>query len=93
MGYQVQEVTYEIDAQKHIDGRFNVPKKVCNILGLKYGDHIRLMVLTLGGELLYHGEKQMKSGSEIYGPEIRLVVKAGQRIKVIASRPYSYYPT
>ncbi|MFC2063711.1 hypothetical protein ACFLXB_01265 [Chloroflexota bacterium] len=82
----ILSVTFEINAQSHKDGQFTVPNDVCIILGLDNEDMIRLVVETPGGTHLFSGEKKLSSGHEIYGPEINNFVKAGQRIRVHASR-------
>jgi hypothetical protein len=87
MSYRVLAVTFEIDAQTHVDGRFTVPLRICRMLGLREGRNIYLVVETPAGKMLYVGVKKLSSGTEIYGEDIRACVKAGQRIRVTASRP------
>ena len=87
MSHRVLSVTFEIDAQSHSDGQFSIPAEVCAILGgLKSGDLVRLVIETPSGTLLFSGEKQLASGREIYGPEMKERIKAGQRVRVFASR-------
>ncbi len=85
MSYQILSVVLEIDAQSHEDGHFSIPKVVCDTLGLKSEDPVRLVIETLDGKLLFTGQKPLRSGLEIYGPEMK-IIKAGQRIRVTVSR-------
>ncbi len=78
-------VTFEVDAQKHRDGQFTIHKEVREILGLKSKSLVSLIIETPYGK--YEGVKTLKSGPEIYGRDLPQYVKAGQRIKVTASRP------
>lgn len=87
MGHQVLSVTFEVDAQSSSDGRFSIPAEVCQLLGsLSTGDTVRLVIQTPSGALLFAGTKQLSSGTEIYGADMAERIKAGQRIRVIASR-------
>lgn len=87
MRYQVLSVIYEIHAHRHGPGHFSVPKAVCKLLKLEPEHDIRLVVQTPQGTILYSGVKTLKSGREIYGEELRPLIKEGQRIRVVASRP------
>ena len=82
-------VTFDLDAQFHSDGWFTVPEEVCNILGLDHEEDIHLRIETTSGEVVFDDVKTLKSGTEIYGNDIRQCVQAGQRIRVTASRPES----
>lgn len=87
MAHQVLSVTFEVNAQSHSNGQFSIPAEVCRILGcLRSGDTIRLMIQTQSGVLLFDGPKQLASGAEIYGPDMAERIRAGQRIRVTASR-------
>jgi bifunctional DNA-binding transcriptional regulator/antitoxin component of YhaV-PrlF toxin-antitoxin module len=86
--HQVVSVTYDIDAQAHRDGQFSVPKEVCDLLGVNGGDKVRVVIETPEGRTPPI-DTELRSGKEIYGPEIRAHVKAGQRIRVTVSRPQS----
>jgi hypothetical protein len=44
-------------------------------------------IATRSFTLLFAGVKQLVSGREIYGADIKECVKAGQRIRVVVSRP------
>ena len=75
-------VIYEIDAQG-TDGRFTVPKSVCDILGLAHQDRVHLEIST--PEVTFRAVKTLSSGTEIYGPDIAKYVRAGERLRVTAS--------
>jgi hypothetical protein len=81
----IVSVTFDIDAQSHKNGQFSVPRRVCDILGLRNRDHIDLVIRSSAGTL--ETTKRLSSGTEIYGSEIAGHVKAGERIQVTASRP------
>jgi bifunctional DNA-binding transcriptional regulator/antitoxin component of YhaV-PrlF toxin-antitoxin module len=89
MAYEILAVTFEIDAQKTRDGQFTVPKPVRDILGLNFEKEVHLVIENSTGQRRTR-VKQLKSGPEIYdteaNPDLREFVKAGQRIKVTASR-------
>jgi len=87
MPSEILAVTYEIDAMTHKDGYFSIPKKVSDLLGLKSNDYVHLIITHPSGGHLFSGKWQMKSGNEIYGPEIAARIKSGQRIRVSVSRP------
>lgn len=77
-------------ATTHESGdQFVVPSKVREALELTEDrDEIELRIHTPGGGSL-SVVKPLMSGPEIYGPDIRAHVKAGDRILVEASRPAS----
>jgi bifunctional DNA-binding transcriptional regulator/antitoxin component of YhaV-PrlF toxin-antitoxin module len=89
VAYEILAVTFEVDAQNR-DGQFTIPKEVRDILGLKEEDEVHL-VFEISPREQKTRIKQLKSGPEIYdteeNPDLREFVKAGQRIKVTASRP------
>lgn len=65
----VEPVTFEARAQKS-EPRFSVPSVVLSALGLPYeaDDSVFLRICdAASGEELWSGEKQLRSGSEIYG--------------------------
>jgi len=69
--------------------RFNVPKKVTNLLGLKSKDDILLIIREAdSGRPLYGGTHTLKSGTEIYGAEgVSKALRKNVKIHVEASRP------
>jgi hypothetical protein len=88
MSHQVISVTFEVDAPSHKDGIFSMPTEVCEFLGgLKNGDPRHLVIQSMNGAQLYAGEKTLASGREIYGADLKDHIKAGQRIRVTASKP------
>ena len=67
--------------------RFSVPKCVSDQLDLAGGDWIYLSIHhPRTKRQLYQGDLQMRSGLEIYGPDLRRDLKKGQYIMVEASR-------
>jgi hypothetical protein len=86
MATTIISVTFEVDAQRHKDGQFSVPKNVCDLLRLQDEDYIALVIKSADG-VKFKTTKKLSSGKEIYGPEISEHVKAGDRITVTASRP------
>lgn len=48
-------ITYEIHAQEYEDGRFTVPKQICDLLGLKPLDDINLVVQDVSGQPILDG--------------------------------------
>lgn len=87
MRHKVLSVTFETNAQPSTEGRFTIPKTICEFLGLESEDAIQLLIQTPEGKTLYDGEKTLKSGTEIYGDDIRDRVRSGQRILVTVSYP------
>ncbi len=86
MSHQVISVTFEINAQSHKDGVFSIPAEVCKILGdLKNDDQVNLVVQSTSGDQLFAGKKALASGKEIYGADLKDLIKAGQRIRVTVS--------
>jgi len=78
-------VTFETTAQRHSDGQFSVPKRVCSLLELDSEDDIALVLESDSGALCT--TKKLASGLEIYGKDIAAIVKAGEAIRVTAMRP------
>lgn len=78
-------VTFEIDAQRHANGQFSVPRAVCRILELRPGERVALTVETPRGS--FKVTKALSSGTEIYGQDIVRYVSAGDRLRITASRP------
>lgn len=74
-------VKFEKHAQNHKDGQFSIPMEICHELGLKSGDYADLEVKSKEGTKFFE-RKQLRSGPEIYGPEIREHVKAGEHLVV-----------
>jgi len=72
----------------HLDAiRFSIRKYIADQLGLAGGNWIHLSILEARTKtLLYRGDLQMKSGLEIYGPELLGKLKKGQAIIVKARR-------
>ena len=85
MDHKILSVTFEVDADQHSIGRFYVPAEVYELLGLKAGDHISLLVDTPRGT--YAGIQTLESEGEIYGTELSHYVESGMRLRVTASRP------
>ena len=84
MSHTILAVTFELDAQRWRDGQLTIPDEVLKILGLEEGD-IKLVIEAQGESRMFL--TQLRSGHEIYRPDIREYIKAGDRIRVIASRP------
>lgn len=84
MSANIISVTFEINAQRHTDGQFTVPKNVCDLMGLKGGDKVSLVIISPQGSDVF--ESKLSSGTEIYGPDIAEIVKAGDLIQVTVSR-------
>ncbi|MEW6030826.1 MAG: hypothetical protein ACOYZ8_18750 [Chloroflexota bacterium] len=76
----VLSITFETMAQKHKDGQFTIPKEIRDIMGLDFGDNI---LLEIKGRKI---NSQLRSGPEIYGEEIKSLVKAGELIIVTIRR-------
>lgn len=79
MNHKVLSVTFETNAQSHKDGQFTVPREVCDLMGIGNGDMI--MVEIKGHKI----SAKLASGTEVYGPEFRELIKAGERIVVAIS--------
>lgn len=82
-----QSVEFETQTHRN-EGRFTIPKQVRNQLGLSShgGAIVHLIIRTAAGGLLFEGDKMKKSGSEIYGKDIREKgIKARQRLVVTVS--------
>lgn len=69
--------------------RFSVPKSRQKELGMGAGDRVLELVITsaASGDELFRGPMPLRSGDEIFGPEITKSVKPGQQIYVEASVP------
>lgn len=89
MSSEILSVTFEIDAMSHSDGHFSIPSKVCDLLDLKPNDHAHLIIEHPKGGHLFSGNWQLKSRYEIYGKEMAVLIKTGQRIRVTISNPNS----
>jgi hypothetical protein len=82
---QIYKVQFPLKTMSHKDGHFTLPADICKQLGVTCEDRIRLVVQDLNGAYLFNGIKQLKSGTEIYGPDMKAIKKASQ-ILVTASR-------
>lgn len=79
MDHKTIEITFVVTAQRHDDGQFSLPKPLARELGLGSGDPIRLTVSSTHGT--WTGASNLRSGLEIYGPELRNVVRRGERVR------------
>jgi hypothetical protein len=77
---KIISITFEATAQNHKNGRFSVPKAICDIMELEHEDGV---VVEIKGQKI---KSKLGSGSEIYGKEIVDLVKAGETIYVTISR-------
>ena len=68
---------------------FNIPKHVCDSLGIKSGDSVNLIIRAPSGIQLFSGRKTLRSGPEIYGKDIAAALTPGSTITVEASEPMS----
>jgi bifunctional DNA-binding transcriptional regulator/antitoxin component of YhaV-PrlF toxin-antitoxin module len=82
---KIVSVTFQINAQYYIDGRFTIPKEVRDILGVDH-DNVLTVVIETDSQTFAYTEP-MVSGHEYYGEEIRKRVKAGQRLRITAYHP------
>ena len=80
MNHQTVEITFLVTAQHHEDGHFSLPKSLARELGLGPGDAVRLTVSSSHGT--WTGDHQLRSGLELYGVELRDVVRRGERVRV-----------
>lgn len=80
-------VTFEVDAQSYKGGRFKMPAEVLRLLDMGDDEAVHLRIESLDGQSRWAGIHQMKSGAEIYGPELEQHVGPGERIRVVVSRP------
>lgn len=77
---QIISVTFSVTVQANGD-RFGVPVKAYTALDLTHNqDSIQLWIHSSSGS--FNIVTKMMSGSEIYGPEIKGRLKAGERILV-----------
>ncbi len=86
MAVTITAVTFQAEAQRYVDGRFTIPQKICDLLKLRRGDLVALDIKTPAGTLP-RLVKKLSSGIEIYGPDMREHVKAGDTITVTVSHP------
>ena len=86
MALRITAVTFQTEAQRYVDGRFTVPQKICDLLKLRRSDLVALDITTPKGALP-RLVKKLSSGIEIYGPDLRKHVKAGDTITVTVSHP------
>lgn len=71
---------YDIDA--HATGNFYVRKVAATAIGAKCWDWVHLTV-THKNKLLFRGWHQLKSGLEVYGPDIRKSIKPYTPLHVV----------
>lgn len=79
------KIAFKIQAQNYTNGRFSIPNRVRDDLGLESEDLVHVKIENESGETLTL-DKHLKSGQEIYGSKIRSFVKAGEPIIVSVSR-------
>jgi len=79
-------ITFEVSVYKKAHA-FNIPKGVCNELGIGPGDSVHLVIRRPSGTKLFSGRKRLKSGPEIYGRDIKSALRPGSKILVEASEP------
>lgn len=84
----IVSVTFEVDTETK-RARFNVPKGITGLLGLKPGNDIAIVINSArSGRPLFAGVKTLKSGREIYGADdVSRHLKPKQRIRVEVARP------
>ena len=87
MSETMLSVTFEKKAMSHGDGHFSIPTRVCRLLGVDHGDEVHLIISHPNGGILFAGNRQTKSGYEIYGKDMAKIIKAGDRIRVTVSKP------
>jgi hypothetical protein len=80
---RVLSVTFWTKVRK--DFGFSVPQGVARILHLRFGDDIALDIWDTSAEGLYHGRANLKSETEIYGPDFKRRLTRGNGIIVTAS--------
>jgi hypothetical protein len=81
----VLKIQFETEAMDFEDGHFTVPENLCRLLDVACEHWVRIIVQEPNGTYLFNGLKQLKSGTEIYGQDMK-AVKKGRRILVIVSR-------
>lgn len=82
---RIMAVTFEINAQESSAGKFSIPAKIQEIIDVSGNDAFPIIVEAKAGT--FAGKVVMKSGPEIYGPDIRQVVQNGERIRVTTYSP------
>jgi hypothetical protein len=83
----IVSVTFEVNTETKRP-RFNVPKGITGLLGLKPGNDIAIVIKSAkSGRPLFAGVETLKSGREIYGAEdVSRHLKPKQRIRVEVAR-------
>jgi hypothetical protein len=76
-----KRATYDRKVQQS-SPRFSILAAIARHLGIKSGAIVHLTI-TKGKRVLFRGWHELKSGLEIYGPQIRASVKTGQLIHVV----------
>jgi len=80
MKTQIISITFETISQEHKDGQFTIPKEIRDVMGLEFGDDV---ILEIKGQKI---KSKLRSGPEIYGEEIKKLVKAGETFVVTIYR-------
>ena len=76
-----RSVTFEIESHSK-GGQFSIPKETRDALKITTDDNVYLVVKDAqSGRVLFEGEKDMRSGAEIYGTDMNNV-GANQLISV-----------
>ena len=85
---RIVSITFEVNTETERP-RFNVPKGITKLLGLKPGNDIAVVIKNAkSGRPLYAGVERLKSGREIYGADdVSQHLRAKQRIRVEVYRP------
>jgi bifunctional DNA-binding transcriptional regulator/antitoxin component of YhaV-PrlF toxin-antitoxin module len=79
-------VTLTFQATVHKSGRrFTVPKHIRSALNFHRGDALDLQIRSVDGQMLFSGQKHLRSGPEIYGTDIPHTLTPGLKISVEAS--------
>jgi hypothetical protein len=82
-----KSVSYEYATHDTQRGQIWVFADALRALGVDNPDGrpVHIVIETPPGTLVYSGEKTMRSGPEIYGPDIAEVVKPNSRVRVMVS--------
>lgn len=87
MSTEYLEINFAITAQKSARRRLTIPNKVCELLNLKLGDPIRLIIERANVDVLPTIEKRLTSGTEIVVETNIAEIESGERLTITASRP------
>lgn len=79
--------SFPFEVESHSSGgRFSIPKKALKAIDISEGAIVDLVVQDAEtDEVLFAGQKEMKSGPEIYGTDMKKIGK-NQKLKVTVSR-------